>query len=558
MNILRNTFINKYIHAIREKAGISILPALVFSIFFYIPIILFSIKCNNCDSIIDILKIIIEFCILFFNIFFLYFIIAWNNLLYHVIICVTYACGGLSTYFLINYKIILDYDIIENWYYNGVTSISNLIYTGQSIIISIMFIIIAIFITRKSRDLYHSNREIYFSYYFKKSKSFDFINIVANILCIFWFLPMNDKISTQYVPFNIIKYGFNSIYESNRNYFLSKIDISKHYQFIFHKTNQQITIILVIGNSLVSNAMSINNPDIVNNTPLLKKLDNLISFTNNYLPYNNNNLAFSSVMFRRLFFGKEPDKYHETSIISVMKSIGFKTTVLSSYPKDVHHKFSDIFLEADVLIYKNDIENKISKQDKYCNDHNLIELLRKVINKNDNNFIILHTVGNTWPYHERYSKDLKIFSPDCSSSVPSNCSFSEIINSYNNSILNTDNLLYNIINEYKSTTSILFFVSDQGQDNILNNNRYILNNDNNMPLLKFDEKYMWMINNNEMMVWFSKKFSENYKNNTYYILNKRHKLITIGDIFHSILGCIDVKSDIIDQRFNLCSSHDHY
>lgn len=81
--------------------------------------------------------------------------------------------------------------------------------------------------------------------------------------------------------------------------------------------------------------------------------------------------------------------------------------------------------------------------------------------------VVLHTSTSHGPtYFEKYPKQFEKFTPVCKSVELANCTQEELINAYNNTILYTDYIVANLIDdlkqlkEYKST---MIFISDHGE-----------------------------------------------------------------------------------------------
>ena len=82
--------------------------------------------------------------------------------------------------------------------------------------------------------------------------------------------------------------------------------------------------------------------------------------------------------------------------------------------------------------------------------------------------ITLHTNGSHGPtYFERYDDKFRRFVPDCQRADIQNCSSDEIINTYDNTILHTDNLIAETIkkvrDQYPQYASRVVYISDHGE-----------------------------------------------------------------------------------------------
>lgn len=84
-----------------------------------------------------------------------------------------------------------------------------------------------------------------------------------------------------------------------------------------------------------------------------------------------------------------------------------------------------------------------------------------------NTVLVLHMIGNHGPaYHLRYPRDRAAFAPDCQSAEFARCSLDEIVNAYDNAILQTDHVLSETIDRLaasKAALTAMLYVSDHGE-----------------------------------------------------------------------------------------------
>ncbi len=108
----------------------------------------------------------------------------------------------------------------------------------------------------------------------------------------------------------------------------------------------------------------------------------------------------------------------------------------------------------------------------YCLDEALLEPLQhKLDNLSEKHtLIVLHMMGSHGPtYYKRYSKDKRLFLPDCQRSDIQNCTEQEIVNTYDNTIAYTDFILSEVIGKLEAlelATSIqtsMLYISDHGE-----------------------------------------------------------------------------------------------
>jgi len=82
--------------------------------------------------------------------------------------------------------------------------------------------------------------------------------------------------------------------------------------------------------------------------------------------------------------------------------------------------------------------------------------------------LVVHQLGSHGPaYYQRYGEERRRFTPDCRTDELGNCSREEIVNAYDNSILETDHFLATIIDKLKaretSLAGSMIYMSDHGE-----------------------------------------------------------------------------------------------
>jgi lipid A ethanolaminephosphotransferase len=104
-----------------------------------------------------------------------------------------------------------------------------------------------------------------------------------------------------------------------------------------------------------------------------------------------------------------------------------------------------------------------------CYDDVLFHGLEDYINNlKGDGVIVLHTIGSHGPtYYNRYPKDLRTFSPTCDSNEIQNCTKEQLVNTYDNTIVNVDYIVDKAIKLLQSKqdtlTTSLVYLSDHGE-----------------------------------------------------------------------------------------------
>ncbi|MBO9619492.1 MAG: phosphoethanolamine--lipid A transferase EptA, partial [Niabella sp.] len=174
-----------------------------------------------------------------------------------------------------------------------------------------------------------------------------------------------------------------------------------------------------------------------------------------------------------------------------------------------------------------------------CNyDGVLLNGLKEQIlaSKKNKILVVLHTSTSHGPsYSKKYPPQFETFKPVCNSVELGNCSHEELINAYDNTIVYTDYLLHNVIEDlqqlkgYKST---MLFVSDHGES-LGEKNLYM----HGVPL-SIAPKEQYEI---PFIVWLSDSSKQ----------LKPNKELSQNNVFHSVLNFLSIQSPVYDEKMNI-------
>jgi len=175
-----------------------------------------------------------------------------------------------------------------------------------------------------------------------------------------------------------------------------------------------------------------------------------------------------------------------------------------------------------------------------CYDDVLFHGLEDYINhlKGDG-VIVLHTIGSHGPtYYHRYPKNLRTFSPTCDSNEIQNCSKEQLVNTYDNTIVNVDYIVDKTIKLLQSKqdtlTTSLVYLSDHGES--LGENGVYLHG---LPwsIAPDTQKHV------PMVIWLSDDYQQRYKVN-YQCLKDHAKAnhYSQDNLFSTVLGLAGVST----------------
>ncbi|WP_339547241.1 phosphoethanolamine transferase [Pseudomonas sp. RA_35y_Pfl2_P32] len=183
-----------------------------------------------------------------------------------------------------------------------------------------------------------------------------------------------------------------------------------------------------------------------------------------------------------------------------------------------------------------------------CRDEILLQGLQRFIDTLDKDTVlVLHQMGSHGPeYFKRYPKEYERFTPVCESNALNNCSRESIVNGYDNTLVYTDHVLSTLIdllrsNQGKVDTAMLY-LSDHGEslgeyNLFLHGTPYMLAPD--------QQKHI------AMLAWFSDSYQKAFSVDTHCLQLSREKPLSQDNLFHSMLGLLEVNSKVYNPGLDL-------
>ena len=182
---------------------------------------------------------------------------------------------------------------------------------------------------------------------------------------------------------------------------------------------------------------------------------------------------------------------------------------------------------------------------RYCQDDILLDgLYERIAHIQKDTVIVLHMMGSHGPtYYKRYPKDFDIFKPSCDSADLKDCTQTEIVNTYDNTILYTDYVVSSVIDilkEFPDLASAVLYVSDHGES-LGENNIYL----HGLPYAIAPKEQK----NIPMLVWLSDGIKKDLSLNISKIKeNAQNKEHSHDNLFHSILHLLSVETTVANDE----------
>ncbi|MBF8457803.1 phosphoethanolamine--lipid A transferase EptA [Kaistella sp. G5-32] len=289
------------------------------------------------------------------------------------------------------------------------------------------------------------------------------------------------------------------------------------------KDNQKSVVILVIGESARSENFSLYGYR-KNTNPLLSKIPNVSHFNAT------SDATYTTAGVKSILEHQNTDELYEILPNYLYRNnvdVVWRTTNWGEPP--VHIKN-----------YENREALLPNCKGDGCNyDGILLSGLKEEIlaSKKNKILIVLHTSTSHGPtYSKKYPAQFETFKPVCNSVELGNCSHTELVNAYDNTIVYTDYLLANVIEDLKQLKdykSAMIFVSDHGES-LGENNLYM----HGLPI-SIAPKQQYEI---PFIVWTSDNSARQLKPN---------KVLTQNYVFHSVLNFLNIGSPIYNEQMNI-------
>ncbi|WP_323895280.1 phosphoethanolamine transferase [Aeromonas veronii] len=188
-------------------------------------------------------------------------------------------------------------------------------------------------------------------------------------------------------------------------------------------------------------------------------------------------------------------------------------------------------------------------QGESCYDEVLLEGLdQQIAGMKGNKLVAFHLMGSHGPtYFRRYPASERVFMPDCPRSDIENCSNEELVNTYDNTIRYTDKVVGLLIDKLKSLESQydvgLVYLSDHGESL------------GAMGLYLHGTPYKFAPDDQTrvpLLTWFSPKLQADRQLDMGCLAAEASsQRFSHDNLFHSMLGIMDVQTSVYDNKLDL-------
>ncbi|MDM1503169.1 phosphoethanolamine transferase [Myroides marinus] len=226
-------------------------------------------------------------------------------------------------------------------------------------------------------------------------------------------------------------------------------EFDKQFKYPFFEVEETgiENIVVVIGESARKDALHLYG-NIEQTTPLIeRRVENLLIYNNAVSPSSFTNLAVTLLLSKQLPSNEFTIEKNSDNLIALANSSKVWSTYWLSSQEN-----AGIYVNLFSMINSHAIYKEWTKGSKY--DEAILPLLtQRIKDENKKRLIFIHINGSHALVNERYPNTFMKFSNNKK----------RFVNEYNNSILYTDYVLNEIIEQVKDTKSIVIYVSDHGQ-----------------------------------------------------------------------------------------------
>jgi lipid A ethanolaminephosphotransferase len=491
------------------------LMSLLNFLFFHLPF--YTFVCNNSDyksfsGILLIVSLIILMLVL--NAFMFYLIFFLSRFVGKFLLVIFFLISAVAVYFVNTYSVIIDESMIGN-ILNTKYEESSSFFSFKLVLYLILFGILPSIYIIKAKITTVPLKQFLIT--ISLSLLFIIALAFANASNWLWIDKNSKTLGGLAMPWSYaVNLSLFYVHQSQKN----EKEILLPNATI--KDTQKSVVVLVIGESARSQNFSLYGYA-KNTNPLLSKTPNLYHFNANSVA------TYTTAGVKGILEHTQTDDLYEILPNYLYRNnveVIWRTTNWGEPP--IHIKN-----------YQNREALMPNCKGEACNyDEVLLAGLKEQITASKMNkiLIILHTSTSHGPtYNQKYPPKFEVFKPVCNSVELSKCSQTELMNAYDNTIVYTDYILYNVIEnlkQLKDYNSTMIFVSDHGES-LGEKNLYM----HGLPL-SIAPKEQYEI---PFIVWMSDSSKQ----------LKPNKALSQGHVFHSVLNFLNIESPVYKEELNI-------
>ena len=504
--------------------------ALIYCTLFNSAVFIYKFEYYQADILTAILELVKDFIYVVITLFIFFFGLSLFKAVFVIGSLILFITGALASYYLFFFSIAPTPGIMPALFGTNQAEMYELV--SVRIIVWVIFsIAVCLYSIR------HFNIQTTKMFFTRLLSAICLLIIVNNIIA-----PKFSFLKT-YFPIQYLHNSYVFFVGHSEEY--AKEDISTKFTFV-DSSDEDVVGVLVIGESARYSNFAINGYK-RDTTPNLSKIANLTSFKARSCASN----TYLSVPCMLSRYGEQDLNLidTETSVLSVLTRLGFDTVWLGTQSITQYYrnkKGGSFYDEVNFHTIPGGSLVFVPNDD----DIKMLPYLKNYIKSGGKNFVVLHSTGSHWNYGARYPKEFAKFKPDLDGTVkhdPSSCDREELINSYDNSILYTDFFLSGVIDQLKDKKAFMIYVSDHGES-LGECGRLHHGGDGDIP----EQRIVPLI------FWMSDSYRKSHPDKWSAVESAKENNISHDYIFHSILNCLGIESEAIDESLSLCHTKSFY
>jgi KDO II ethanolaminephosphotransferase len=353
-------------------------------------------------------------------------------------------------------------------------------------------------------------------------------------------------VANSYLPSNWISalglFAWAQVDESSDN--KSLMDPAKKFTYVAPKGIDDTYMVFIIGETTRWDHMGILGYD-RDTTPKLAREKNLVAFRGESCD-TATKLSLRCMFVREGGAEDNPQRtLKEQNVFAVLKQLGFSSN-LYAMQSEVWFYGNTM---ADNFSYREQIAAEPRNNGKQVDDMLLVEEMKRSIDQHPKgkHLIILHTKGSHFSYVQRYPRSFAKWTPECVS-IDKECSKEQLINAFDNSVLYTDTVISDVINQLRDKRAIIFYASDHGES--ISEHKHLHGTPREMaPPEQFRVP---------LMVWASDKYLEDPDRARSFEHMKEQAAMKVPhrhvELYDTIMGCLGYTSPNggINENNNWC------
>lgn len=286
-------------------------------------------------------------------------------------------------------------------------------------------------------------------------------------------------------------------------------------------------VYFVIGESLRADHLPFNGYE-RNTMPLLSKDSAVVSFSDIYSEAFYTHASIPVILTDNDSLSRQR-AYSEQSFITLFKKAGYRTVWFAN--QEFSKTYAFFAHEADTIVYCNKLMT-VYTFSKYL-DMDILPLFAGWIKESPDTvprLAVFHTIGSHWWYKSHYADTSGNFMPDIDGNDIGSLSHEQIVNSYDNTVLETDRFLAGLIGQIRNRNAILIYLSDHGE-NMGEQGEY-LHATGYAPT-----------HHPACLIWYSDSYAESFPEKIRALKANRNKNAATDAMFHTVIDAALLKTD---------------